>query len=149
MGYISNIRKKVGNEAIFMPASGCVILKDNKILLQKRTDNGMWAIHGGSLELGESFEEALERELKEELNIKPINPEKVTVYSGRDFHFIYPNNDEVFLLLALYIVREYEGDLKPDLKEVSEIQWFDIDKLPDNIHEPDIKPINDIKERLK
>lgn len=149
MGYISEIRKKVGHDAIFMPAAACVIAKDNKILLQKRTDNGKWAVHGGSLELGESFVDALERELKEELNIKPINPELVNVYSGKDLYFIYPNNDEVFLITAIYIVREYEGELKTDNDEVSEVKWFDIDKLPDNIHDPDIIPIKDIKERLK
>lgn len=149
MGYISNMRKKVGHDAIFMPAAGCVIVKDKKILLQKRVDNKKWAVHGGGLELGESFIEGLQREVKEELNVKPINPELVNVYSGKDLHFIYPNNDEVYAISAIYIVREYEGELKVDEKEVAELKWFDINKLPENIHEPDIKPIMDIKERLK
>jgi len=149
MGYISEIRKKVGHNAIFMPGAGCVIVKDNKILLQKRSDNGKWAVHGGCLELGETFIEALEREVKEELNVKPINPELVNVYSGEDIHYIYPNNDEVYCISAIYIVREYEGELKPDNDEVAELKWFDIDKMPDNINDPDIRPINDIKERLK
>lgn len=144
LGYISDIRKKVGHDAIFMPVAACGIIKDDKILLQKRTDNGKWAIHGGSLELGETFLEALERELKEELNIMPINPEMVNVYSGNDLHFVYPNNDEVFIISTVYLVKEYEGELKPDYDEVSQIRWFGFDKLPDNIHEPDIKPINDI-----
>lgn len=144
MGYISNIRRKVGHDAVFMPAAACGIIKDDKILLQKRTDNGKWAIHGGSLELGETFLEALERELKEELNIKPINPEMVDIYSGEDLHFIYPNNDEVFLISTIYLVKEYEGELKLDNDEVSKIRWFDLDKLPNNIHDPDIQPIKDI-----
>ena len=144
MGYISDIRRKVGHDAVFMPAAACGIIKDDKILLQKRTDNGKWAIHGGSLELGETFLEALERELKEELNIKPINPEMVDIYSGEDLHFIYPNRDEVFLISTIYLVKEYEGELKLDYGEVSEIKWFDLDKLPNNIHDPDIQPIKDI-----
>lgn len=144
MGYISNIRKKVGHDAIFMPSASCGIINDDKILLQKRTDNGKWDIHGGSLELGETFLEALERELKEELNIMPINPEIVNIYSGNDLHFIYPNNDEVYCISIIYLVKEYEGELKPDYDEVSEIRWFDLDKLPENIQEPAIKLINDI-----
>ena len=88
MGYISNIRKKVGNDAIFMPAAGCCIIKDGKILLQKRSDNNKWAIHGGCLELGENFLEALKREVKEELNVKLINPEFIQIYSGEDMHYI-------------------------------------------------------------
>ena len=148
MGYIMDLRKKVGHDPVFMPAVGCVILKDNKVLLQKRSDNKKWAVHGGSLELGETFEEALERELKEEINIKPINPELVKVYSGTDFHLIYPNKDETFLISAIYIVKEYEGELKPDYIEVEEIRWFDINQLPEELHEPDIRPLNDIKEML-
>ena len=144
MGYISNIRKKVGHEAVFMPAAACGIVKNDKILLQKRADTGKWAIHGGSLELGEKFIEALEREVEEELGIKPINPEMVGVYSGKDLHFIYPNGDEVFIVSTIYSVKEYEGELKIDHGEVSEVKWFDFDNLPDNIHEPDIEPIKDI-----
>lgn len=143
MSYISDIRKKVGHNAIFMPTAGCVIIKDNKILLQKRTDNGKWAIHGGSLELGENFLEALERELQEELNIKPINLKLINIYSGNDMHLIYPNEDEVFIVAAIYLAEEYEGTLKLDNDEVAEVKWFDINKLPKNLHNVDVKPINE------
>lgn len=144
MGYISEIRKKVGHDPVFMPVSACGILQNNKILLQKRTDNGKWAIHGGSLELGETFIEALERELKEELNIKLVNPQEVGIYSGEEQHSIYPNGDEVYVVSAIYLVTEYEGELKPDEDEVSELKWFDINELPNNIHIPDIKIIDDL-----
>ena len=69
MSYISDIRKKVGNDPVFMPLASGIIMENNKILLQKRTDDGTWAFHGGCLELGETFEEALKREIKEELNV--------------------------------------------------------------------------------
>lgn len=144
MGYISDIRKKVGHDAIFMPSAGCGIIKNGKILLQKRVDNGKWATHGGSLELGETFLDAVKREIKEELNIEIINPELVNIYSGDKMHFVYPNNDEVFIIAAIYLVKEYEGELKPDYEEVSEVKWFDIDNLPDNLHQPDIQAIRDI-----
>ena len=35
MNYISDIRKKVGHDAIFMPTSGCVIIKDNRFFYKK------------------------------------------------------------------------------------------------------------------
>ena len=142
MGYISDIRKKVGNDAIFMPAAGCCIIKDGKILLQKRSDNNKWAIHGGCLELGENFLEALKREVKEELNVKLINPEFIQIYSGEDMHYIYPNNDEVYTIMAVYLVKEFEGNLKSN-EEVSKLEWFDIDNLPEDIHTSDVNPIND------
>lgn len=51
-----------------------IIKKDNKILCTKRPDKGetalKWEFPGGKLEAGESNEEALVREIKEELDIE-------------------------------------------------------------------------------
>ena len=143
MGYVEDIRKKVGHDAVFLPAAGCAIIKDNKILLQRRSDNLKWGLHGGYMNLGETCLEALNREIKEELNIIPINPELIDVYSGEDFHVFYPNNDEVYSVVILYIIRDYQGKLKAFKKEVTELDWFEFDKLPKDINKCDIKMIND------
>ena len=55
-------------------AAKALVVKDNKILIlqRKRTspnDKLEWDIPGGGIEQGESFEQALYRELKEEINI--------------------------------------------------------------------------------
>ena len=144
MDYVEYIRKKIGNDAIFLPASGCAIIQNNKILLQKRTDNKKWGLHGGYMNLGETSLETLNRELKEELNIIPLNPELINVYSGEDLHVFYPNNDEVYSVVTLYLVEEFEGSLKPFEKEVEEVEWFEFDNLPDDINECDIKMIGDV-----
>lgn len=149
MGYISKIREKVGHDPVFMPCVGCVIVKDNQILLQKRTDNGKWATHGGSMELGETFLDCLNRELKEELNIKVINPKVINIYTGEDMHYTYPNGDEVYMICTVYLVEEFTGNMKVDNKEVSEVKWFDIDKLPRSIHDPDQKVLEDVIRILK
>ena len=149
MGYISKIREKVGHDPVFMPCVGCVIVKDNQILLQKRTDNGKWATHGGSMELGETFLDCLNRELKEELNIKVINPKVINIYTGEDMHYTYPNGDEVYMICTVYLVEEFTGNMKVDNKEVSEVKWFDIDKLPRSIYDPDQKVLEDVIRILK
>ena len=50
-----------------------IIIKDGKVLLAKRGSNqkmaGKWEFPGGKLEKGETHQQCLERELKEELNI--------------------------------------------------------------------------------
>ena len=149
MSWIINLRKKIGHAPVFLPASACLIIKDNKVLLQHRTDNGTWATHGGGLEFGETFEQALIREVNEELHIKPVNPIEFKTYSGKDFHVVYPNKDEVYIVCTMYIVEEYEGEIKPDNNEVSEVKWFDFDNLPENLHAPDVKPIYEMIEYLK
>ena len=149
MGYIENIRKLVGHYPVFMPASGCIIVKDNKVLLQKRVDNGKWATHGGSLELGEDFEDALKREVKEELNINIKDPKLFKFYSGEKEHHIYPNGDEVYGVSAFYIVTDYDGEFKLDANEVVELKWFDINDLPKEIHGPDVQALAEMIEYLK
>lgn len=147
--YIKDIRKKIGHDAIFMPAVGAVIYKQGKVLLQKRADNGKWAIHGGAIELGESCLQALERELKEEINIKPIQPKLFGIYAGNDFYNEYPNGDKIYELLTVFWVENFEGNLQKDNQEVKELKWFDIENLPKEIHNPDIPVMNDIKKYLE
>lgn len=53
--YIIEMRKKIGTMAMLNPVVTLIVYKDGKILLQKRSDNGKWAIHGGSIEPGEKY----------------------------------------------------------------------------------------------
>ena len=145
MGYISEIRRKVGYDAIFMPASVGGIIDGNRILLQKRIDTGNWGLHGGALELGETFEQALIRKLQEEINITPIKYEFLNLYSGMDEHDFYPNNDEVYCITVLYLISEYDGILNANHERVSELKWFDFDNLPDNLQPHDVKYIDYLK----
>ena len=73
-------------EPYLRPVVTLIIYNNGKILLQKREDNGCWAIHGGGIELGEQYIDTLNREIQEELNIKPINPELMGIYSGKDLY---------------------------------------------------------------
>src|SRR5688572_19264536 len=53
------------------PAAGAeaVIVREEKIMLIKRSDNGLWAVPGGLVEVGETLSEAAQRELWEETGI--------------------------------------------------------------------------------
>lgn len=143
--YLSDIRGKIGNMAMFYPCVGVVPVKEGKVLLQKRSDNAKWAIHGGGMEPGEKYSEALKRELKEELNIIPINPVLMGIYSGEQLFNKYPSGDEVFILNHVFICEEYEGDIKFNDGEVLEVKWFDIDDLPKDVFEVDKPILRDLK----
>ena len=60
-----------------------VIYRNEKYLLQLRDDDlaiscpNTWSLFGGGVDIGESHEEAMKRELKEELNWKPVNMELI------------------------------------------------------------------------
>lgn len=134
MGYIMDLRKKVGHSPLIM-VSACVLIVNEKgqLLLQKRADNGFWAYPGGSMEPGETFEECAKREAFEETGLECLELDYFTHKSGKEMHYIYPNQDEVYIAEIVFLCEKYQGELNVQESEVTEQQFFDLDKLPDNI----------------
>ena len=130
MGYISELRKFVGHRPLMVTAAMCIIYNEaeKKMLLEKRTDNGMWCVPGGAIELGETLEEALRREVKEETSLDIFNPQLFDVRAN--VHMVYPNQDEAYYTDVVYLITEYEGELKPDA-ESRELRWVPIDEFPE------------------
>ncbi len=131
MGYISEMRKFVGHAPIMCVAAMGILYNEEKgLLLEKRTDTGEWCVPGGAIELGESLEDALRREVKEETNLDINNPKLFDIKAN--VHMVYPNKDEVYYTDVVYVINEFFGELKPDA-ESKELVFFSIDNLPDNI----------------
>ena len=70
MDYIHDLRKIIGPRKIILNCAGALIIRDNKILFQRRTDNGKWGLIGGLLEMNETYEEAALREIREETGLE-------------------------------------------------------------------------------
>ena len=91
----------------------------NEILLSKRPKKkhleGYWEFPGGKIETNEAPEQALIREIKEELNID-INNKCIAPLSFSEFDY-----KEFQLLLLLYVCRRWEGD--PMSMENNELKW--------------------------
>jgi 8-oxo-dGTP pyrophosphatase MutT (NUDIX family) len=135
-----------------MQCGGSVIVinKKNEILLEKRRDNGCWGYAGGSVELNEIVEETAKRELFEETGLYANKLELYGVFSGPELYYIYPNGDEVSNIDIVYICRDYYGELKCEESEVSELRFFQPDKIPENISPPNRAVIKKfISENLK
>ena len=131
MSYIGDMRKLVGHAPIMSVAAMGILYNEEKgLLLEKRTDTGEWCTPGGAIELGESLEEALKREIKEETNLDIANPKLFDIKAN--VHMVYPNKDEVYYTDIVYEINEFCGDLKPDA-ESKELAFFALDNLPKNI----------------
>lgn len=131
MAYIMNLRKQVGHEPLIgLGATTLVFNEKNEILLNLRTDTNNWGIPGGSMELYETIEETAIRELKEEAGISAEELELVTVLSGKDYYFEYPNGDKLCTVIVLFKVKNYSGTVKVSDKESKELKFFALDKLP-------------------
>lgn len=137
-GYIKNLRKSIGHAPILTIGVG-VIIENSKgeVLLQKRKDNGKWGIIGGGMELGESVEEVVRREAKEEAGIELGELTLMTICSGQDRFITYPNGDIVYSVSIIFKTNSYYGEIVDDSEEVFEHKFFEIDRLPEEINEFD------------
>lgn len=120
-------------------ASAIIVNESNQILLQSRSDRDKWGLPGGCQELGERFEETIIREVKEETNLDVLenNLHLISLVSGKGRMGEYPNGDVVINNTALYLIKNYTGNLKWDV-ESKEMKFFDIDNLPQNLIDEDL-----------
>ena len=102
-----------------------VIKKNNghQICIAKRPDKihqgGLWEFPGGKVEQGETVEQALVRELQEELGISVLSSNKFM-----DIQFDYGDKK---VWLDIHIVEEFRGD--PVGREGQPIKWVNINDL--------------------
>lgn len=130
MSYISELRKYIGHIPLISAGATVAVIKDKQILLNLRSDTKTWGIPGGSLEVGETLEETAKRELKEETNLDCDNFTLLNVFSGNDFYFKYPNGDELYSVIALYLADDFKGSLKITDDESIDLSFFSKSELP-------------------
>ena len=104
--------------------TAAIIESENKILIAQRKskDNlfgGLWEFPGGKIEDGETPEECMARELKEELEIEVEVGTLITSNKHR-----YPNG--IFELLV-YKVEHISGNFV--LNDHDEVKWITIDEI--------------------
>ena len=99
-------------------SSAVIIDEDKRILLQKRSDNKHWGLPGGGIELGETPEVCVQREVYEETGLHVEITCPVATYTDmKDFTIMrYPNGDLVQYINFLFSVLVRQGTLDFPLK---------------------------------
>ena len=100
----------------------CLVTRDDEILLARNVNfpTGRYSALAGFLEAGESIEDAIHREVREEVGIKVRNP---VYFASQSWPF--PHS----LMIAFYA--DYAGgEITPDPTEIEAAGWFTADRLP-------------------
>ena len=140
--YILDLRKVVGHRPLIQVGAGIIVEDEQgRVLLQLRSDNHCWGYCGGSMEIDEQAEETARRELLEETGLIAEELELFGVFSGPDYHYVYPNGDEVSNVDIVFLCRKYSGSLKCQEGEVDDLRFFAPDEIPENLSPPIVKPL--------
>lgn len=104
----------------------CIIDLDGEVVLIERKNPPFgWAIPGGFVDEGETVEEAVGREMKEETNLKLVNLKQFHVYSD-------PERDPRGHTVTVVFTAKGEGELRAQ-DDAKNIGLFSKENLPHNI----------------
>lgn len=110
----SGAQKKVG--------ASCAIMRDGRLLLTRREDNGLWCLPGGGVEAGETWAQAAAREAAEETGLQVRIDSVLAVYADPDAVIVYADGrrNQVFGVCF----RASTDDEAGLSDEVTQVGWF-------------------------
>lgn len=116
----------------------CALVHDGngRLLLMKRgpkarDENGRWDIVGGALEFGEKLEDAIKREIMEEICSDALEIEYVHSYEAHREH----NGQPTHWIAMVHAVKVDPATVKiGEPHKISELGWFNLHNLPEPRH---------------
>jgi 8-oxo-dGTP diphosphatase len=121
-----------GNDVDFpQPAVGAVVIHEDKILLVLRADppqKGKWAVPGGSVKKGETYQEAAKREVLEETGVVISAGDRVHTFEIMER---YPDGKIRFHYRVVDVMGDYiSGSIKAG-DDAADAGWFSREDLED------------------
>ena len=100
----------------------CMIYDGSKVLVQEKTDDDYSGITfpGGHVEMGESFTDAVIREVLEETGLKISSPKLCGIKD-------WSNDDGSRYMVLFYKTDKFEGELKSS--DEGEVYWLELQEM--------------------
>ena len=128
MDYVRTIRQGIGDRKIILNCAGVLVIRDDRILFQRRSDNNRWGLIGGLLELEETYEQAALRETREETGLEVRLESFLGIYHNH--HMMWGNGDKAHTIGAYFVASILSGEVRCD-EESLELRFFGKHEIPD------------------
>lgn len=106
---------------------GCIIFNEKREILLLHQNAGHWGLPKGHVEQGETEEQTAIREVKEETNID------VVINTEYRYSIVYNPKEDVEKEVVYFVAKNTSNDINPQLEEVQEVKWLDIDNAINTI----------------
>jgi ADP-ribose pyrophosphatase YjhB (NUDIX family) len=127
--FVLALREKIGTVPLWLSGVTAVVLRENEVLLVRRSDTGAWTPVTGIIDPGEQPAVAAERETLEEADVVAVAEAIAWVQVTEPVR--YANGDESQYIDFVFRCRYVSGTPFPADGENTEAAWFDLDALPD------------------
>jgi ADP-ribose pyrophosphatase YjhB (NUDIX family) len=128
-------------------------IEDQEILLELRADCNKWCVPGGRMDPGETIEECVKREVKEETNIDVALDDLFCVYSDPKIGTLrhYTEDDFSQHVIDIFLIGTPTSNKIIKSEESLDVKFFKFKDLPDNLVPTVATAINDYRSiyRLK
>jgi 8-oxo-dGTP diphosphatase len=124
--------KICGKDYIGVGVGALIINEQNEVLLllrKKPPETDYWSIPGGSVEMFETIEDAITREIKEELNVEI----KIVKLLGVTDHILKQEKTHWVAPVFLAEIIKNQKPVNAEPESHYDMRWFSIHKLPQNI----------------
>ena len=135
--YIAAIRRVYGQGRLLLPGVSAVVIRDDlepgrvHLLLTRRSDTGRWSLPAGIVEPFEQPAASILRELLEDTRVTAEVERLAMLRTDPDV--VYPNGDRCQFVAMCFRCRYVSGEAQVGDEESTEVAWFAVDELPDEL----------------
>ena len=127
MDYIHDLRRLTGPRKLILNCAGALIVRNGRILFQRRTDNGRWGLIGGLVEMNETYKDAALREVREETGLEVRLDSFLGIFHNHNM--VWSSGDQAHVITAFFTASIISGDPRID-EESLELRFFGLEEMP-------------------
>lgn len=143
--YYGQLRALAGDRTLLLVATRVVVRDDaGHLLLIRRSDNGVWSVPAGAMELGESVSDCAVRELHEETGLRATAVTPFALHTGPEYTRTNLFGDTYQHFVVLFRADAWHGELVRETDETTDAGFFAAAREPEPISRTVVETLADL-----